>query len=47
VKYSIIIPVFNAEETVHRCVDSLLMQNYTDMEIILVNDGLENCMIEV
>ena len=38
-KYSVIIPVYNAEETIHRCVDSLLNQNYPDMEIILVNDG--------
>lgn len=38
-KYSVIIPVYNAEETIHRCVDSLLMQNYSDLEIILVNDG--------
>ena len=45
-KYSIF-PLFHAEAIIHRCVDSLLMQNYFDMEIILVNDGLENCMIEV
>ena len=39
VKYSVIIPIYNAEKTIHRCVDSLLNQNYADMEIILVNDG--------
>ena len=38
-KYSIIIPVYNAEKTLRRCVDSLLEQNYDDAEIILVNDG--------
>lgn len=38
-KYSIIIPVYNAEGTLHRCVDSLLNQDYADAEIILVNDG--------
>lgn len=38
-KYSIIIPVYNAEKTLHRCLDSILDQNYRDMEIILVNDG--------
>lgn len=38
-KYSVIIPVYNAEATLHRCVDSLLNQNYPDAEIILVNDG--------
>lgn len=39
VKYSVIIPVYNAEKTLCRCVDSLLAEAYSDMEIILVNDG--------
>lgn len=38
-KYSVIIPIYNAQATIHRCVDSLLTQGYSDMEIILVNDG--------
>lgn len=38
-KYSVIIPVYKAQGTLKRCVDSLLTQNYTDAEIILVNDG--------
>lgn len=38
-KYSVIIPVYNAEATLCRCIDSLLGQNYRDMELILVNDG--------
>ena len=38
-KYSVIIPVYNAQATLRRCVDSLLGQGYDDMEIILVNDG--------
>lgn len=38
-KYSVIIPVYNAEKTLRRCVDSLLDQHYGDMELILVNDG--------
>ena len=37
--YSIIIPVYNSEKTLNRCVDSLLDQNYPDAEIILINDG--------
>ena len=39
VRYSVIIPVYNAEKTLRRCVDSLLNQNCSDMELILVNDG--------
>lgn len=38
-KYSVIIPVYNAEKTLRRCVDSLLSQDYSNVEIILVNDG--------
>lgn len=38
-KFSVIIPVYKAENTLNRCVDSLLKQNRTDTEIILVNDG--------
>lgn len=36
---SIIIPVYNAEEVLHRCVDSVLSQSYGDFELILVDDG--------
>lgn len=38
-KYSVIIPVYNAQKTLRLCVDSLLNQGYDDLEIILVNDG--------
>lgn len=38
-KYSVVIPVYNAETTLHRCVDSLLNQKYDSAEIILINDG--------
>ena len=36
---SIIVPVYNAEKTIRRCVDSILNQEYTDFELILVDDG--------
>lgn len=38
-KYSVIIPVYKAEKTLCRCVDSLLKCNREELEIILVNDG--------
>lgn len=38
-KYSIIIPVYNAEKTLRRCLDSILSQKYKNAEIILINDG--------
>lgn len=36
---SIIVPVYNAQNYLHKCIDSLLNQSYDDFEIILVNDG--------
>lgn len=36
---SIIVPVYNAQSTLKRCVQSLLGQTYSDLEIILINDG--------
>ena len=36
---SIIIPVYNVEKYLERCVESCLSQNMENIEIILVNDG--------
>lgn len=37
--YSIIIPFYNAEKTIERCIKSILIQDFTDYEVLLVNDG--------
>lgn len=43
-KVSIIIPVYKVEPYIHRCVDSILNQTFTDFELILVDDGSpDNC----
>ena len=36
---SIIVPVYNTEKYLHRCIDSILAQTFTDFELLLINDG--------
>ena len=38
-KISIIVPVYNVEEYLERCVDSLITQTYHNIEILLIDDG--------
>ena len=43
-KLSIIVPVYNAEKYMEKCLDRLLEQAYSNIEIIIVNDCSEgNC----
>ena len=37
-KYSIIIPVYNVEKYIEECIESILIQKYSNYEIILIND---------
>lgn len=39
---SVIIPVYNVENFLHRCIDSVLKQTMQDFEVILINDGSED-----
>lgn len=36
---SVIVPVFNVEDYLERCIDSILDQTYSNLEVILINDG--------
>jgi glycosyltransferase involved in cell wall biosynthesis len=38
-KLSVIIPVYQVEATLNRCVESVIGQTFTDLEVILVDDG--------
>lgn len=38
-KISVVVPVYNVERCLDRCIDSLLAQDYSDWELILVDDG--------
>ena len=38
-KYSVIIPVYNVEKYIDRCLKSIISQNYDDLEIIVIDNG--------
>lgn len=38
-RYSIILPVYNAQSTLRRCLDSIVNQPFSDYELLLINDG--------
>lgn len=46
-KISIIVPVYNAEKTIGRCVEALLNQSYNNIEIILVDDGSKDSSFSI
>jgi len=44
---SVIIPVYNAETTIRKCLQSILDQSFEDVEVILVNDGSEDKTLSI
>lgn len=44
---SIIVPVYNAERTIRKCIDSILCQSFTDFEILLVDDGSKDGSLSI
>lgn len=46
-KISIIVPVYNAEKTLKRCVAALFAQTYHNIQIILVNDGSKDSSLQL
>lgn len=46
-KISIIVPVFNGEKHLIKCMDSIINQTFKDIEIIIVNDGSSDGTLEI
>lgn len=44
---SIIIPIYNSEASLPRCLNSILSQTYKDFELVLVNDGSTDSSLEI
>ena len=39
IKFSVVLPIYNVEKYLNRCLDSVMNQTYKKLEIILVDDG--------
>lgn len=46
-KISVIVPVYNVEKYLDKCLSSLINQTYKDVEIILINDGSQDSSLEI
>ena len=38
-KISVVIPVYNSEDTIGACIESVLQQSFSDFELIIIDDG--------
>ena len=46
-KFSIIIPVYNVEKYIDRCLSSIVNQSYKNYEVIIVNDGTKDNSLKI
>ena len=46
-KISVIVPVYNVEQYLRRCIDSILAQTFTDFELLLIDDGSKDSSGEI
>ena len=44
---SVIIPVYNVEKYLDKCLDSIINQTYKNLEIICINDGSTDSSLEI
>lgn len=44
---SVVIPVYNVDRYIEECLDSILLQDYTDFEVVLIDDGSKDRTAEI
>lgn len=44
---SVIVPVYNGEKTIERCVDGILAQTYSSVEVLVINDGSADATLDI
>ena len=42
VKLSVVVPIYNVEDYLAKCLDSIMNQTFSDFECIMVNDGTKD-----
>lgn len=46
-KVSIVVPVYNKEKYIERCIESIIHQSYYDIEVIFIDDGSADRSFEI
>lgn len=46
-RFSLIIPIYNAEKTLSRCLDSILSQDFDDYEVLCIDDGSKDASLKI
>ena len=46
-KFSIIVPVYNVEKYIKKCLDSIMNQSFKDYEVIVINDGTKDNSMDI
>lgn len=47
IKYSIIVPIYDKEQYLKACIDSIITQSYTNFELLLINDGSKDGSLSI
>lgn len=47
IKFSVIVPIYNVEKYLSKCIESLVNQTYNNIEIILINDGSQDNSLSI